>query len=144
MTPETRPASQRSKRAKTGSRTGTTKKAASSAKAKPASKTTKKKTAKSKVTKKKVAKKVARKTTPRKKTATRKKAASKRATSSKAAPAVVESTRRSVSADERRRMIAEAAYYRAERLGGRVDPTRNWLEAEAEIDAVLMGTKRAD
>lgn len=33
-------------------------------------------------------------------------------------------------------MIAEAAYYRAERRSpGNPDPVRDWLEAEAEIDA---------
>ena len=129
MKSETRPVPQGSKKAKTGSRTGTARKAASSAKAEPAAKATKKKVAKKKAAKK---------------TTTRKKAVSKRATSPKGTPAAVETTRRSVSADERRRMIAEAAYYRAERLGGRVDPTRNWLEAEAEIDARLMGERPAD
>lgn len=43
-----------------------------------------------------------------------------------------------VSADERSRMIAEAAYYRAERRGfapGR--ELEDWLSAEAEIDKFL-------
>ncbi len=40
--------------------------------------------------------------------------------------------------EERQRMIAEAAYYRAERRGFVAgDPMRDWLEAEAEIDAKL-------
>ena len=44
-----------------------------------------------------------------------------------------------VSADERLRMIAEAAYFRAERRGFQEgDPTRDWLEAEEEIDAALL------
>jgi len=44
-----------------------------------------------------------------------------------------------VSADERRRMIAEAAYYRAARRGfAPGDPDRDWIEAEAEIDAWLI------
>lgn len=46
---------------------------------------------------------------------------------------------RSISAEERVRMISDAAYYRAEArgfLGG--DPERDWLEAEAEIDALLL------
>ncbi len=41
---------------------------------------------------------------------------------------------------DRESMIAEAAYYRAERRnfdGG--DPVADWLEAEAEIDAILSG-----
>lgn len=45
-----------------------------------------------------------------------------------------------LSAEERRRRIAEAAYYRAERrgfVGG--DSARDWLEAEAEVDAQLLG-----
>jgi hypothetical protein len=40
---------------------------------------------------------------------------------------------------ERLRMIAEAAYYRAQERGpGPADPQRDWLEAEAEIDAMLL------
>ena len=45
-----------------------------------------------------------------------------------------------VTAEEREHMIAEAAYYLAERRdfqGG--DPIQDWLEAEAEIDHRLMG-----
>jgi len=40
--------------------------------------------------------------------------------------------------DSRQRMIAEAAYYRAEKrgfVGG--DPLHDWLDAEAEIDRIL-------
>ncbi len=38
----------------------------------------------------------------------------------------------------RSRMIAEAAYFRAERRGfGNGDPVQDWLEAEIEIDRVL-------
>ena len=40
--------------------------------------------------------------------------------------------------EERTRMIAEAAYYRAESrgfTGG--DPLQDWLDAEAEIDRIL-------
>ena len=40
-----------------------------------------------------------------------------------------------VSTEERRRMIAEAAYYRAERRGfAGGDPVEDWLTAEAEIE----------
>lgn len=43
-----------------------------------------------------------------------------------------------VTAEERWNMIADAAYYRAEKrnfIGG--DPHEDWLQAEAEIDAAL-------
>lgn len=43
-----------------------------------------------------------------------------------------------MSADERYRRIAEAAYFRAaarEFIGG--DPVQDWLEAELEIDATV-------
>lgn len=42
-----------------------------------------------------------------------------------------------VSAEQRREMIAEAAYFRAEHNGFSGDALRNWLEAEAEIDRLL-------
>ena len=47
-----------------------------------------------------------------------------------------------VSLEQRRQMIAEAAYYHALNrgfLGG--SPEEDWCVAEAEIDALLMGTK---
>ena len=44
----------------------------------------------------------------------------------------------SAAAHERRRMIAEAAYFRAERRGFKGgDPLNDWCEAEAEIDRKL-------
>jgi hypothetical protein len=40
-----------------------------------------------------------------------------------------------VTPDERHRMIAEAAYYRAEKRGfAGGDPMQDWLEAEAQIE----------
>lgn len=40
---------------------------------------------------------------------------------------------------ERLRMIAEAAYYKAQRRGSLPgDSRQDWLEAEAEIDAMLL------
>ena len=43
-----------------------------------------------------------------------------------------------VAGEQRRRMIAEAAYYKAERRGfNGGDAVRDWCEAEAEIDAGL-------
>lgn len=50
-------------------------------------------------------------------------------------------TQSRVTQEERRKMIAEAAYLRAERrgfMGG--DPTEDWLSAEAEIDQILSRT----
>ena len=45
---------------------------------------------------------------------------------------------RELSPEERRRLIAEAAYHRAERRGFRGgDPVLDWLDAEAEIDAMF-------
>lgn len=48
----------------------------------------------------------------------------------------------SISPQERYRMVAEAAYFRAERrgfTGG--DPIKDWLEAEAEVSAFLEQRK---
>jgi hypothetical protein len=43
-----------------------------------------------------------------------------------------------VTVDRRLKMIAEAAYYRAERRGFQNgDATSDWLEAEAEIDRLV-------
>lgn len=49
----------------------------------------------------------------------------------------------SVSAEQRHLMISEAAFFRAERSGFRSDPLGDWLEAEAEIDAMLQNTPPA-
>ncbi len=46
--------------------------------------------------------------------------------------------RKTISNDERRRLIQIAAYHRAERVGfGKTDPVENWLVAEREIDAMM-------
>lgn len=43
-----------------------------------------------------------------------------------------------VTGEQRHRMIAVAAYYRAEGHGfGSGDPTKDWWEAAAEVDAML-------
>jgi len=43
---------------------------------------------------------------------------------------------------DRQRMIATAAYYRAERQGfNSGDEIKNWLESEAEIDDLLQTSK---
>ena len=47
-----------------------------------------------------------------------------------------------VTPEERRRMIAESAYYRAESRGFHGDQTdQDWLEAESEIDQMLISLK---
>jgi len=83
---------------------------------------------------------------------TRRKAAPRRAAAATPTPAAVAAAtmknvsdapaRRIVSAAERARMIAEAAYYRAQRRGfSNGDPVRDWAEAEAEIDAMLLTSR---
>lgn len=53
------------------------------------------------------------------------------------------SSEHKITSNQRRQMIAEAAYFRAERRGfNGGDTVRDWCEAEAEIDAELR--KRAD
>jgi hypothetical protein len=44
---------------------------------------------------------------------------------------------RAVTPEERHKMIEQAAYFRAEKLGWQVDPQANWVAAEAEVDAIL-------
>jgi hypothetical protein len=50
-----------------------------------------------------------------------------------------------ISPEERCRLIAEAAYFRAQRRGfdgGEEQALQDWLEAEAEIDRALSGANR--
>ncbi len=48
-----------------------------------------------------------------------------------------------ISAEERYRMIAEAAYYRAVKRGfAGGDTVNDWLEAQAEVDAELASIQR--
>lgn len=49
-----------------------------------------------------------------------------------------------ISPEERFRLIAEAAYFRAQRRGfdGEEQALQDWLEAEAEIDSALNGANR--
>lgn len=95
-------------------------------------KTTGKKTAEKKVgaAKKPVAAKAAEKKTPEQK-------ANSVATAENA-PAV---TAMDVTAKQRYRMVAEAAYYRAESNHFMSDPVRDWIEAEGDIAALLDGKK---
>jgi len=47
-------------------------------------------------------------------------------------------TMENISASEREQLIAEAAYYRAERRGFQGgDPVQDWIEAEAEVERTL-------
>jgi hypothetical protein len=46
-----------------------------------------------------------------------------------------------VSDEQRYRMIAEAAYYRAESNQFKSDSVRDWIEAESDIAALLSGSK---
>ncbi len=49
---------------------------------------------------------------------------------------------RAISPESRERMIAEAAYYKAESRGfSGGDAERDWLEAESEIDALFLRIK---
>ena len=60
-----------------------------------------------------------------------------------AGPATGKGSPLDVSLDERRQMIAEAAYYRAEHRGfsNEDSPEHDWLLAEQEINAQLAGQK---
>ncbi len=44
-----------------------------------------------------------------------------------------------VSDEQRYRMVAEAAYYRAESNQFKSDPVRDWIEAESDITILLSG-----
>ena len=46
-----------------------------------------------------------------------------------------------VSDEQRYRMVAEAAYYHAERNQFKSDHVRDWIDAEREISALLSGGK---
>ena len=91
---------------------------------------TKKKVSKKKVVKKTVAKKKVAAKKVSKKVATRKTAAKK------AAPSIQKST--SISADEKRMMIAVHAYYKWQKAGYPTgDDFNHWLEAEKEIENMI-------
>lgn len=85
-------------------------------------------------------------TAPKKATAKPVKAADakvvKKSTAKKAVPAPAKrkavAVKQVVSDEQRYRMIAEAAYYRAESRHFKSDPVRDWIEAERDI-ALLLG-----
>jgi hypothetical protein len=91
--------------------------------------------AKKKAARKKVAKKAAKKTV--KKKAVRK--ATRKAVKKKVAFPRIPKARVSISAEERHRMVAECAYYRAINSGPQSPEAdrRHWLDAEGEIDALI-------
>ena len=86
-------------------------------------------------------KKAAKKKTAKKKTVT-KKAATKKAVKKKSAKkkgAAAKSIKKPViTMQQRYEYIAEAAYYRAEARGFQGDSTQDWLDAEAEVDALYQ------
>ena len=54
-------------------------------------------------------------------------------------------TANTIAVERRHQMIAIAAYYRAERRAFRDgDPVIDWLEAEAEVDAMLKRSPRSE
>ena len=47
-----------------------------------------------------------------------------------------------LSDEQRYRMVAEAAYYRAEKNQFKSDPLRDWIDAENDISALLNGDNK--
>ena len=73
--------------------------------------------------------------------AVKKPAAAKPAKAAKPVAEVASVTVLTVSDEQRYRMVAEAAYYRAESNHFKSDPLRDWIEAEQDIAALLNGKK---
>lgn len=71
-------------------------------------------------------------------TSTKSKSASRSVASSAPASQATPITR-----EQRYQMIAEAAYFRAQRQGFCGNPAQDWLEAEAEIDQLLLQSGHA-
>ena len=92
--------------------------------------TTKKKAVKKKVVKKKVVKKKVVKKATAKKTAVKKPAAKK---------AAVSNAKIKVTHEQHHKMICEAAYYISlDRTSETVNPTEDWLQAEAAINKICI------
>jgi hypothetical protein len=90
-------------------------------------------------TKKTTAKKAATKKTTAKKAVTKKAAAPKAAAAKKATAPKAKSTKKpTISVQEKQQMVAAHAYYKWEQAGkpGGAD-FQHWIEAEAEVDAML-------
>lgn len=74
----------------------------------------------------------------KKKASVKKKSVAQKSTAKKPAPRGGSAAGRTITPEQRWHMISEAAYYRAEKrgfIGG--DPAGDWIDAEAEIDAML-------
>ena len=69
------------------------------------------------------------------------KATTKTATLPKPAEKKAPTKAGTISDEQRYRMIAEAAYYRAESNHFKSDSVRDWIEAESDIAALLSGSK---
>ncbi len=105
-----------------------------------AKKTASKTSSKKKASKKKTAAKKTTKKTASKKTSTKKAAKKKAAHSSKVHRA--SKTQLNINAEERWRMIATAAYHKAEARGFTPGKeAEDWYEAEKEVDALLQSKK---
>jgi hypothetical protein len=74
-------------------------------------------------------------------TVAKKPAAAKPAAAKPAAKAPSQSKVMIVSDEQRYRMVAEAAYYHAERNQFKSDHVRDWIDAERDISALLSGGK---
>ena len=72
--------------------------------------------------------------------AAKKPAAAKVAVKKTAAPKAANKAM-NVTAEQRYRMVAEAAYYRAEKNQFKSDSVRDWIEAESDIAAILGDKK---
>lgn len=77
------------------------------------------------------------KSSPAKPAAAAPKAAAPRKPAAKKAASAAVAAKRVISDEQRYRMIAEAAYYRAESCQFKSDPLRDWIEAERDI-AILL------
>ena len=67
--------------------------------------------------------------------AVKKPAAAKKPVAKAASKAIV------LTDEQRYRMVAEAAYYRAESNQFKSDPLRDWIDAESDIEKLLNGSK---
>ncbi len=76
-----------------------------------------------------------------KKTVAKKPAAAKTVAPSKPAVKKALTKAAKITAEQRYKMIAEAAYYRAESCQFKSDPLRDWIEAERDITILLSGTE---
>ena len=102
-------------------------------------KTTSKKAAKKKTAKKKAAKK---KTSSSKKTAAKKKSSSSQKIAAKktAAKKAEQPSRLAITPEERWKMIAIAAYHKAEKRNfAPGNDFQDWVDAEKEIDKIMQG-----